>query len=311
MAFLRLTKRSKRNHWLASVPATPPRGEEHFSTKRTVGKNTYFLTGPEDSAVTVVFVHGFTLAATQWQYQTEEIAHRARCLLPDFRGHGQTPQYPVAECSVDGAADDVYAAITDANITGPIILVGHSLGGMVSFNLLRRYPKLRKQIRGMVLIATAIESFSGKGTPQLLKLPVADDIRNAMEISPEEAQKLRSEFAALIAPTLGVTMFKNSGMSPAVKLHAQLLNSTPIETYVGFLDDLEKHDELAAAQAVADIPAVVIVGDKDDVTPLAQAEKICELMPHAALQVIPQAGHMLPLENPAVVNKAIAHFIAQ
>lgn len=189
------------------------------------------------------------------------------------------------------------------------MIVGHSLGGMVAINFLRRYPEFRARTAGLVLVATAVDSFASQGVPQVLALPVAEKIRNAAEASPAETATLREAIAALVAPTLAVTVFQTPMPPSVIDFHAQLINETPLSTYVGFLDSLQEHEEAEGATLLNGIEGVVIVGEKDSVTPLSQAQRIVSLWPNAGLQVAPHAGHMIILEQPAIVNKAIDQMI--
>jgi len=262
-----------------------------------------------DSSVTVVFVHGFTLAAESFYLQVNHLRERwpsARLLLLDVRGHGQTGKVDPALCTVEGAADDTLAVMEARGVDGPIILVGHSLGGLVALNLVRRCPPvLRGNIAGIVLVDTSIEALSDQGLPQILASPVATQVYEAVESSPQEARKFKEQAALILAPTLAVTVFHRKTDYDIIEFHAAMIHETPLETFVGYFDDLQVHDELAAGEHLQGIPGYVIAGEKDGVTPLSQAERLIEVWPEAWLQIAPNAGHMVPLEAPEVLNAAI------
>ncbi|RNE49563.1 alpha/beta fold hydrolase [Corynebacterium alimapuense] len=268
----------------------------------------WYESGETDS-VTVVFVHGFTLAAESFYRQVDYLRPRwpnARLLLIDVRGHGQTGRVRPEQCTIDGAADDVLAVLQDRGISGPVILVGHSLGGLVVLNLVRRCAEeLRDRISGLVLVSTSIEALSDQGLPQLLASPVADKVYRAVEASPAEAAKFKREAAHFFAPGLAVTVFRRPTDYEIVEFHAAMIRQTPLETFVGFFDELQNHDELTAGSYLESIPGYVIAGEKDEVTPLEQAQRLIEVWPRAWLQISMDAGHMLPLEAPEIVNAAI------
>ncbi|EIK55813.1 putative alpha/beta hydrolase fold family protein [Corynebacterium diphtheriae bv. intermedius str. NCTC 5011] len=182
---------------------------------------------------------------------------------------------------------------------------------MVAINLLGRYPEIKQQTASVILVATAIESFASQGVPQVLALPVVEKVRDAVEASPTETARLREQIAALVAPTLAMTVFQTPMPREIVDFHAKLINDTPLSTYVGFLDDLQEHDEIDNARALSGIPGVVIVGEQDAVTPQSQSERIVSLWSDAGLQIAPNAGHMIILEQPAIVNKAIDQMVQQ
>ncbi|WP_156971877.1 alpha/beta fold hydrolase [Corynebacterium marinum] len=260
-------------------------------------------------APTVLFLHGFSIPAESFYRQVDHLRARwpsARLLLLDTRGHGQTGRVDPARCTVEGAADDALAVLRARDVCGPVILVGHSLGGLVALNLVRRCPpELWGRIAGIVLVSTSIEALADQGLPQLLASPVADQVYNAVETQPDEAKKFRQQAAAILAPTLAVAIFHRRIDYDIIQFHAAMIHETPLETFVGFFEDLQVHDELAAGPYLQGIPGYVIAGEKDNVTPLGQAERLIEIWPEAWLQTAPDAGHMIPLEAPEILNAAI------
>lgn len=264
---------------------------------------------PAKEPVTIVFIHGFTLAGESWyrQFNALRKSHpEARLLTMDLRGHGQTGAVPASLCTVEGAAADALAVIAERAATGKLIVVGHSLGGLIALHMVRAAEEsIRRRIAGVVLISTSIDKLAAQGVPQILASPVADAARNAIESSPKEIRKFREAIASLMAPSLAVAVFARRTDYEIIEFHAAMINETPLETFVGYLDDLQDHDEFAAGPYLAGLPGAVLVGTKDDVTPRKQADLIMEKWPDAELVEVDGAGHMLPLEAPEAVNRAI------
>ncbi|OHR23752.1 hydrolase [Corynebacterium sp. HMSC061H03] len=264
---------------------------------------------PAKEPVTIVFIHGFTLAGESWYRQFNPLrkSHpEARLLTMDLRGHGQTGAVPASLCTVEGAAADALAVIAERAATGKLIVVGHSLGGLIALHMVRAAEEsIRRRIAGVVLISTSIDKLAAQGVPQILASPVADAARNAIESSPKEIRKFREAIASLMAPSLAVAVFARRTDYEIIEFHAAMINETPLETFVGYLDDLQEHDEFAAGPYLAGLPGAVLVGTKDDVTPRKQADLIMEKWPDAELVEVDGAGHMLPLEAPEAVNRAI------
>ncbi len=263
--------------------------------------------------LTVVFIHGFTLAGESWYRQFEALRAslpQARLLTLDLRGHGKTGAVRAKLCTVSGAAADAITVIQERAPQGPVVLVGHSLGGLIALNILRSADEeLRARIAGMVLIATSIDRLSAQGLPQVLASPVADAVREAMESSPKQIRNFRESIASLIAPSLAVAVFSRPTNYKIIEFHAAMIQETPLETFVGYLDDLQEHQEFAARPYLKGLPGAVLVGTKDDVTPRSQADLILESWPGAELVEVKDAGHMLPLETPQVVNSAIKRVV--
>ncbi|AKK03611.1 alpha/beta fold hydrolase [Corynebacterium epidermidicanis] len=280
------------------------------------GPITTYTLGPDDAETTVVFIHGFTLAADSFFQQARFLRDnypRVRCLMLDLRGHGRTGEYDPELLTVDGAADDVRAAIDALAPAGPLIVVGHSLGGLIALSLLRRAPEaVYRRIRGLMLIATSIESLSAQGLPQVLAMPIADRAYRILESSPERIDKFREEMADLLAPALAATVFKrHSTPYDLVKFHADMIHKTPLSTFAGYFHDLQEHDEVAAADRLAGLPGFVIVGRDDHVTPLSQSKHIVDRWPDATLIETKGVGHMIILEAPEVVNGALAELLSR
>ena len=268
---------------------------------------------PAKEPVTIVFVHGFTLAGESWyrQFNALRKSHpEARLLTMDLRGHGQTGAVPASLCTVEGAAADALAVIAERATTGKLIVVGHSLGGLIALHMVRAAEEsIRRRIAGVVLISTSIDKLAAQGVPQILASPVADAARNAIESSPKEIRKFREAIASLMAPSLAVAVFARRTDYEIIEFHAAMINETPLETFVGYLDDLQDHDEFAAGPYLEGLPGAVLVGTKDDVTPRKQADLIMEKWPDAELVEVDGAGHMLPLEAPEAVNRAIGRVL--
>ncbi|WIM67045.1 alpha/beta hydrolase [Corynebacterium breve] len=269
----------------------------------------YYVVGPHDAPVTVVYVHGFTLAAEAFYQQVDHLrGENIRQVLLDLRGHGQTGAVRPEGCSIDDAADDVWTVMQECSVTGPVIVVGHSLGGLVGLSLIRRYAG-QFELAGAVMINSSVEELSDQGVPQILATPLARAVYDAVEASPEEADEFRDDVTKLLAPSLAIAVFHRETRRDLIEFHAAMIHETPLETFVGYFDDLQIHNELNTGPYLEQVPGYIIAGVHDDVTPLSQAERLQEIWPSAYLQVIPGAGHMLPLETPATVSTAILRLV--
>lgn len=271
---------------------------------------------PAAAAATVVLVHGFTLAAESYYLQVNYLRAEhpdVRVVLLDLRGHGRTGECDPALCTVDGLARDVRAVVAEWAPTGPVILVGHSLGGLAVLAALRQMladdPATHARVAGVLLVAASVESLAAQGIPQVLASPVADEVKAGVEASPRDVRKLRQAAAKFLAPALSVAVFKRSTGYELAEFHAAMIHETPLASFVGFFDDLQEHDELAAAAALQGKPGGVLVGEKDEVTPLGQSKRLLEIWPDAWNQIAEGAGHMLILEAPGIVNNALTKLL--
>lgn len=270
----------------------------------------WYEVGEPDADVTIVYIHGFTLAAEGYYQQVDGLRDfGVRQILMDLRGHGQTGAVDPERCNVKGAADDAWAVMQERKVRGPVIFMGHSLGGLIALNLIRRYRE-RIDVAGLVMINASVEALSAQGLPQVLATPLANAAYRLVESSPVGAEVFRREFTKIIAPILALTMFHRDTSDELIHFHAAMIQETPLETFVGYFGDLQSHDELGAGEALRGVPGYILVGAGDQVTPLGQAQRALEMWPEAYLQIIPDAGHMLLLETPKAVNAAIARLVS-
>lgn len=272
----------------------------------------FFEFGPADATTTVVFFHGFALSSEGFYDQVKYLRRthpQVRLLLIDVRGHGLADPAPSAECTVEGAADDVLAVVKVRASYGRLVLVGHSLGGMIALNFIRRCPKeVYERIDGAVLISTSIRQLSEKGLAQILQTRLANSFYTMCCRLPERANFWRHEIAKIIAPALSVLVAGFPRME-RIQFHVSMLIDTPLSSYVGFFDDLLRHSEYAAADRLSRLSGTIVVGAADIITPRSQAEFLAKYWPKARLCVVEGAGHMVILEEPEQISEEIARLL--
>lgn len=269
--------------------------------------------GPADADTTVVFVHGFTLAAKSFKFQVEYLDDAwptIRSLAMDLRGHGRTGEVPASACTVDLAATDVLANLTELAPHGQLILVGHSLGAPVVLSALRQMdPQTHQRVAGLIIVSGAVDKFADQGLAQVLSTGAAKAVYDEIEENPREMEKVRRAITKRLSPVLKGGFFFRAVPDEVVEFHAEMIQATPLATLVGFADDLMYHEEYQAAPALEGIPGYVIVGEKDIVAPRTQSKKLADIWPGSYRQVAHIAGHMVILEAPHTVNTALERLL--
>ncbi|MCE7000303.1 alpha/beta fold hydrolase [Saccharothrix sp. S26] len=254
-------------------------------------------TGPGDADVTTVLLHGWTLDHTSW----DEVAARlpGRVLRYDHRGHGGSAPAPPGTATIAQCADDLAELLADRVPTGRLVLAGHSMGGMTIMALAEQHPSLLDRVAGVVLVATSSGELAGStlGLPGPLgRVFVAGEKAVNRRIARLRRAELlqRTEVAR---PGLRWLLFGKRPSWRHVALTAAMVGRCHPVSMVGFRDSLDDHDRRKALAELAGIPAVVLAGAQDRLTPLRHARVLADELPHAELVIHLGAGHMLPLER--------------
>jgi pimeloyl-ACP methyl ester carboxylesterase len=258
----------------------------------------------------VVLLHGLCLNQTLWERQINYLLRRygrsVRVISYDHRGHGRSAAAPMNTYRIDRLADDLAQVLTALDVTGPLTLVGHSMGAMTALAYLGR-PAAERPIEpdGLVLVATAAGKLAERGLARLLATPAPAALVGLIEHTPERA------LHALVGP-MRATLSRWHGHGHSAILVATTvaaLTTTPVATAVGFLPSLRAYNQYATLASIH-ARTVVISGGADPLTPPSHAADLTAGICGAEHVHVPYAGHMLPQQAPHVVNDAIRRTIA-
>ncbi|MFF5926149.1 alpha/beta fold hydrolase [Streptomyces hydrogenans] len=274
--------------------------------------------GSGEAPVTVVFSHGFCLSQDSWHYQREALRGRVRTVFWDQRGHGRSARGPEEPVTIDRLGRDLKAVIDAAAPEGPLVLVGHSMGGMTVMALADRHPELiRDRVVGVALIGTS----AGRLEEVSYGLPLAGvnavrrvlpGVLRALGSQAELVEKGRRATADLFAGLVKKYSFASKDVDPAVVRFAErMIESVSVDVVAAFYPAFGAHDKLAALAAFRDLPALALAGDQDLVTPASHTEAIAEALPGSRLVVVPDAGHLVMLERPGAVTDALTALLAR
>ena len=271
--------------------------------------------GPEDAPLTVVFSHGFCLRMGAFYFQrarlTEQWGDQVRMVFYDQRGHGQSGDVAPDTFSVEQLGHDLETVLAVTAPRGPVVLVGHSMGGMTVLSHARQYPqRYPTRVVGAALIASAAEGVDRSPLGEILKNPVLEGARFAARYAPKMAHRGRGAARSVIGPVLRAASYGDAKISPSIVAFSErMMHDTPIFTLVGFLHALEVHDETAGLVTLAKVPTLIVCGDRDLLTPKDCSDRMAEALPQAELVIIGGAGHLVQLECPDVVNDALVRLV--
>jgi pimeloyl-ACP methyl ester carboxylesterase len=268
-----------------------------------------------DAPLTVVFAHGFCLRMGAFHFQrarlTEQWGPQVRMVFYDHRGHGQSGDAPPETFTVLQLGQDLESVLAVMAPRGPVVLVGHSMGGMTVLAHARQYPKrYGSRIVGVALISSAAEGVSRSPLGEILRNPALEAARLAVRYAPKTVHRTRGAARSLIGPVLRAASYGDEKTSPSVVAFSEkMMHDTPIATLVGFLHAFEVHDETPALATLAKVPTLIVCGDRDLLTPKEYSESMAEALPNAELLIIGGAGHLVQLEEPELVDDALVRLV--
>lgn len=271
--------------------------------------------GPKDAPLTVVFCHGFCLQMGSFHFQRIRLAEQwgpqVRMVFYDQRGHGRSDEAPSQSYTVSQLADDLQTVLTVMAPKGPVVLVGHSMGGMTIMAHARSYPDLYgRRIVGVALIASAAEGVSETPLGQTLKNPALNAARSLAYHAPSVIRRGRGAARSLLQPILQAASYGDVKVSPTVVAYSQkMMHETPVGALVGFLRALELHDETAALPVLAKVPTLIACGEQDLLTPPESSIRMATELPNSELVLIGGAGHLVQLEQPEQINDALVRLV--
>ncbi|MFZ3394851.1 alpha/beta fold hydrolase [Rhodococcus sp. DT1] len=270
--------------------------------------------GSPFAPLTVVFVHGYCLRMQSWHLQYRHIAERwgrdVRMVFVDQRGHGESGASGSKTCTIAQLGRDLGRVIDATAPAGPVVVVGHSMGGMTTIALAAQRPELfGPRVVAVGLLATTAAGLSKSGIGRNLDNPVIDAFRYAARTAPGFVQQARGMARAIVSPILRAASYGTVVSPRLVRFSDRMLDETPVLTIVNFLRTLELHDESAALPVLGTVPVLVLSGDADMVIPYASSEDLAEALPDVELKRVRGAGHLVQLEFPEVVNRAVDRLI--
>lgn len=293
----------------ADGPSSGPRRRRLFGRKNP-------------APVTVVFSHGFCLSQDSWHFQRAALRGVVRTVHWDQRSHGRSArgvaQVRGVGVDIEQLGRDLKAVLDAAAPEGPLVLVGHSMGGMTVMALADQFPEIvRERVVGAVFVGTS----SGKLGEVNFGLPVAGvnavrrvlpRVLRTLGSQAEIVERGRRATADLFAGLIKRYSFGSKDVDPAVARFAErLIEGTPIDVVAEFYPAFTNHDKADALEIFAEVPVLVLAGDKDLVTPSEHSEGIADLLPDAELVIVPDAGHLVMLEHPEAVTDRLADLLAR
>ena len=236
----------------------------------------------------LVLLHYWGGSSRTWQAVMDRLAHANRCIAYDHRGWGESGDDSRTKHSLDLLASDCLALVQALGLER-YVLVGHSMGGKVVQLLASAQPA---GLAGVVLVAPAPPN------PQIL----APEAHEVQKHAYDNAETVAGAVAFLSKRPLPEALRK--------QVVEDSLQGSPAAKY-GWPNEVQLEDIAAAVETIR-VPTLVLAGEKDRERPLAaQRAEVVSRIAGAELVVIPEAGHLLPLEAPEEVAAAVRTFLGR
>lgn len=243
----------------------------------------------EGQGIPLLLVHGFPLDRGVWQKQVDAFKHSYRVIAPDLRGFGES-KASTGAVSMSCFAKDLYGLLQHLGC-GPVILVGHSMGGYVALAFAKAYPKL---LRGLVLVGTK----AGADAPE-----VAATRRST-------AERVRAHGCSLVVDAMAPKMLApgNTDLAMAASVRGFMSTATT-EGVIGALQGMAERPDAAHWLGLTRVPTLVVVGAEDTIIPPGESETLARITPGAQLKVISHAGHLVAFEQPDAFNSVLKDWL--
>ncbi len=244
----------------------------------------------EGKGVPLLFVHGFPLSRGAWERQLPALSPSYRVLAPDLRGFGESETLS-GPSTMAQFAEDLHALLLQLR-TGPVVLLGHSMGGYVALAFSLRFPQM---LRGLVLVGTKAGN-DGQETAAG---------RRAL------AEQVRGEGTQTLIDTLVPKMLAAGNGDPdmAGAVRGFMARSQP-EGVSGALLGMAVRPDSTGMLAGISVPTLVVTGAEDVLLPPEESRKLAQAIKGAQLLVIPCAGHLVAFEKAEEFNRALKAWLS-
>ncbi|MGK2876301.1 MAG: alpha/beta fold hydrolase [Nocardioides sp.] len=272
---------------------------------------------PGADGATVIFIHGYALNLDCWHFQRQHMREHTpgpvRSVFYDQRSHGRSARAHLTNTTIEQLGEDLATVIEQTAGDDPIVLVGHSMGGMTIFALAETHPELFEAdgpVAGVVLISTT----AGGLDPARLMMPLVPK-RVGTGLTNSSLRVLTRGHRAVdgarrIGRGLATVMtdrFAFGAPVPAgyVEFVNDMLSATPFEVVAGFFPSFGALDKFEVVKVLSKVPTTIVCGTSDKLTSIGHSRKLNARIEGSSLVECLHAGHMVILEQADAVNHAI------
>jgi pimeloyl-ACP methyl ester carboxylesterase len=237
-------------------------------------------------------------------------------VLWDHRGHDRSGWTPLTKVTIDQTGRDLAVVLEATTPAGPLVLAGHSMGGMSIMAPARQRPELfGPRVVGVLLLATSAGGLVrtgplGRWVRLLRRLGLLPLWLTSLQRAAPYLERRRRRGSAAGRRFTRRYLFGRDDADPAhVRQVPDLLERTPYPVPMAFYATFLDHDEEASLQVLRRVPVTVVAASQDRLTPARHARRIAGLIDGAELVLVPAAGHRVNLTRPDAVNSAFVRLL--
>lgn len=238
----------------------------------------------------VVFLHGFPFNKSMWKDQHNLAKQNFRVIAPDLRGFGNSQDD--SDLSINLFADDLLALMNELHLD-QVVLCGLSMGGYIALNAIQRFPE---RINAIILCDTQCNADTEEGKAKRLK----------------SIQDIKSNGITDFTEGFLKNVFHPETLSSKPEIVAGLKNmmlSNSEHAFTHGLKALAERNETCSKLDQINVPALIICGSDDTLTPVSKSQYLHENIKGSQLSIIQKAGHISNMEQPEEFNKIIIDFL--
>ncbi|UCH10785.1 MAG: alpha/beta fold hydrolase [Fidelibacterota bacterium] len=250
----------------------------------------YILKGADDG-LPVVFIHGFPFSHRMWDPQLAALPIKYRAIAYDVRGHGQSG-VGEGQYTLELFVDDLLGLLDYLDVSQAVVC-GLSMGGYITLRAVERHPE---RFLAMILCDTRSEADTNEAR-----------IKRAATIQIVRSYGAPAFAEDFLKAVLAPHTFE-SQPDVVEMVRAMIISNTSLGI-CGTLLALAARTDTTPSLTSMDLPALVLVGEQDALTPIDAAQRLQDHLPQAQLSIIPDSAHLSNLENPAAFNMALLSFL--
>jgi pimeloyl-ACP methyl ester carboxylesterase len=267
--------------------------------------------------LTVVFVHGYSLTLDSWHFQRAAYRGRVRMVFYDQRSHGRSGRSTPSHATIEQLGRDLETVLDTVVPDGPVVLVGHSMGGMTIIALAEERPELfGDRVVGVGLVSTT----AGGLEPQRMLVPglipanlggqLAQRLVSVLGRGHRTIDGLRRVGHSIALVATDELAFGDDVPASYVEFVDRMLSATSFEVVAEFFPNFSTLDKFEAVKTLSAVPTTIICGTDDKLTPIAHSRKLHASIAGSSLLECEGAGHMVILERHDEVDDELDRLLA-